>query len=107
MKNYDKNIESSYLMYLDANNLYGWAMSQKLPINGFEWVKELSQFNEDFLKNHDEDSNTGYFLEVDVEYPKSLFIFIVIYHFYPKERKFKNARSLFVTFITKKTMLCK
>ena len=36
MKNYDKNIESSYLVYLDANNLCGWAMSQKLPINGFE-----------------------------------------------------------------------
>ena len=36
MKNYDKNIESSHLMYLDANNLYGWAMSQKLPVNGFK-----------------------------------------------------------------------
>ena len=44
MKNYDKNIESSYLMYLDANILYGWAMSQKLPANGFKWVEELSQF---------------------------------------------------------------
>ena len=39
MKNYDKRIESSYLMYLDAKNLYGWAMSQKLPANGFEWDK--------------------------------------------------------------------
>ena len=36
MKNYNKNIESSYLIYLDANNLYGWAMSQKLPVNGFK-----------------------------------------------------------------------
>ena len=50
MKNYDKNIESSYLIYLDANNLYGWAMSQKLPVKGFQWVEDLSQFNEDFIK---------------------------------------------------------
>ena len=45
MKNYDKNIESPYLLYLDANDLYGWAMSQKLLIDGFKWVKELSKFN--------------------------------------------------------------
>ena len=70
MKNYDKNIISSYLMYLSANNLNGWAISQKLPVNGFKWVEELSQFNEDFIKNYDEDSNKGYFLEVDVQYPK-------------------------------------
>ena len=50
MKNYDKSIESSYLMYLDANNLYGWAMSQKLPVNGFEWENDLSRFNERFIK---------------------------------------------------------
>ena len=50
MKNYDKSIESSYIEYLDANNLYGWAMSQKLPTNGFIWVEDLSQFNEDFVK---------------------------------------------------------
>ena len=65
MKNYDKNIESSYIEYLDANNLYGWAMSQKLPVNGFEWVKlkQLSKFNEDFIKKYDENSNAGYFLK--------------------------------------------
>ena len=53
MKNYDKNNEPSYIEYLDANNLYGWAMSQKLPVDGFKWVKQrrLSKFNEDFIKN--------------------------------------------------------
>ena len=40
MQNYDKNIESSYLMYLHANNLYGWEMSQKLPVNGFKWLND-------------------------------------------------------------------
>ena len=52
MKNYDKNTTSSHLIYLDANNLYGWAMSQKLPVNGFEWVKTLSKFDEHFIKNY-------------------------------------------------------
>ena len=75
MKNYDKNNESSQIAHLDANNLYGWAISQKLPVNGFKWVEKsrLSEFNEYFIKKYDEDSNTGYFLEVDVEYSKNLF----------------------------------
>ena len=42
MKNYDKNIESFYLVHLDANNFYGWAMSQKLSVNGFKWAEELN-----------------------------------------------------------------
>ena len=62
IKNYDRNIESSYLMHLDANNLYGWAMSQKLPVGDFERVKDLPQFKEDFIKNYDENSDKGYFL---------------------------------------------
>ena len=76
MKNYDKNNESLYIEHLDENNFYGWAMSQKLPVNGFKWVKKkkLSEFNKDFIKKkHDEDSNKGYFLEVDIDYPKELF----------------------------------
>ena len=40
MKNYDENIESSYPMYLDGNNLYGWGVSQKLQVNGFKWIKK-------------------------------------------------------------------
>ena len=71
-KNYDKNIISSYLMYLDADNFYGWGMSCKLPVNGFKWIKKLSKFYEDFIKNCDVDSDEGYILEVDIECPKNL-----------------------------------
>ena len=60
-------------MHLDANNFYGWAMSQKLPVDGFKWVEELSNFNERFIKSYNENRDKGYFLEVDVEYPKKLF----------------------------------
>ena len=60
-------------------------MSQKLPINDFKWVKqeELSNFNEDFIKNYDENGNIGYFFEVDKNYS----IFIKIYHFCLKVKK--------------------
>ena len=61
-------------------------MSQKLSVDGFKWKENISKFNEDFIKNYDEDSNKGYILEVDVEYPKNLhMICIVIYHSYLKK----------------------
>ena len=72
MKDYDKNKEKSYIQYWDVNNLYGWVMSQKLPINNFEWIKDTSQFNEDFMKNYNEEGDEGYFLEVDVKYLENL-----------------------------------
>ena len=50
MKDYGKNIELSYLQYWDVNNLYGWEMSQKLPVNKFEWIEDTSPFNEGFIK---------------------------------------------------------
>ena len=75
MKNYDKDIASSYLAYLDASNLYGWAMSQKLPIKGFKWVEKsrLTRFIVRFIKNFNENSDLGYFPEEDIDYPKELF----------------------------------
>ena len=69
MKNYNNNEESSYIQYLYANNLYGWAMSTKLP--GFKWI-DNKEINEDFIKNYDENNDQGYIFEVDVKYPKRL-----------------------------------
>ena len=66
MEDYDKSKELSYIQYCDVNNLYGWVMSQKLPINNFEWIKDTSQFNENFIKNYNKESDKGHFLEVDV-----------------------------------------
>ena len=51
MKDYDKNKQSSYLQYWDLNNLYGSAMLQKLSVINLEWIKDTSQFKEDFIKN--------------------------------------------------------
>ena len=51
MKNYNKNVPSSYLMYLNANNLYGWAMCKKLPVSNFRWSEDLNKYTEDFIKN--------------------------------------------------------
>ena len=68
MKNYNKDVMLSYLMYSDANNL-----SQKLPVNGFKWVKKASRFTEIFIRNYNENSDKGYFLQVDVDYSKKLF----------------------------------
>ena len=94
MKNYNKDIISSYLMYLDANNLYGWAMSQKLPMNGFKWVKNLSQFNESFIRNYDENSDIGYFLEVDIDYPEKLFNLHKDLPFLPERKKVNKVEKL-------------
>ena len=57
MKDYDKSKESSYLQYWDENNLYGWAMSQKFPVNNFYWIKDTFHFIEDFIKNYIEESD--------------------------------------------------
>ena len=62
MKNYDKKEESSYIQFLDVNNLYGWTMSQKLPVGGFKWIEDVSKIDEDFIKNYDENGDIGYFL---------------------------------------------
>ena len=71
MKKYDEKAPSKYVMYLDANNLYGWAMSQYLPTGGFRWLTE-KEINKIDLAKYKEDSKKGVILEVDQEYPQEL-----------------------------------
>ena len=103
MNNYDKSLKSSYLMYLDANNLYGWAMSKKVPVNGFKWENDLSRFNENLIKNYNENSYVGYFLEVDIEYPKQLWGFHKDLPFLPKRKKLGKAEKLVCSIGDKET----
>ena len=96
MKNYDEDTISSYLIYLDTNNLYGWAMSQKLPVNGFKWIKNLFQFNENFIRNYDENRDIGYFLKVDIDYPEKVFNLHKDLPFLPERKKVIKYKNLFV-----------
>ena len=73
LKNYDKDNKSSYIMYLDVNNLYGWAMSQKMDADGFKWKKIIhTEIPCKIYKKYDEDTDKGYILKVDEGYPKRL-----------------------------------
>ena len=67
MKDYDKNKESSYIQFCDRNNLYGWTMSPKRLVNNSEWNIDISRFNNDLIKNYNDESDGGYFLEGDVQ----------------------------------------
>ena len=82
-----KKKESSYIQYWDVNNLYWWAISQKLPVNNFEWIKDTFQFNKDFLKNYNEERDKGYFLEVDVQYIEKLHDLQNVLPFFPERMK--------------------
>ena len=71
MKNYDEKAPTKYIMYLDANNLYGWAMSQYLPTGNFKWLSQ-NQIEKTNLGKYTENSKKGLILEVDLEYPQEL-----------------------------------
>ena len=94
MEKYNKNKESSHIQYLDANNLCGWAMSQKLPVNSFKWIVDTSKINEEFIKNYNENSNKGYILEVDVKYPKKLHDLHSDLPFLPRRMKIDKCKKL-------------
>ena len=87
MDNVDENKESSYINYCDVNNLYGRAISQRLPTFNFQWIEDILQYNEVSINNYDEKNEVGYILEVDVKYPKELYELHGDLPFSPEKKK--------------------
>ena len=104
MKNYNNNEESSYIQYLDANNLYGWPMSKKLPVNGFRWLDsdKINEINEEFMKNYNGNDNKGYIFEVDVRYPKRLHNLHSGLPFLPERMEINKCKKLVCNLSNKK-----
>ena len=104
MKNYNNNEESSYIQYLEANNLYGWVMSKKLPVNGSKWLdsNKINEINEDFIKNYNENDNKGYIFEVDVKHPKRLHELHSDLQFLPERMKVNKCNKLVCNLFNKK-----
>ena len=100
MKDYDKNKEPSYLKYWDVNNLYGSAILQKLPVNKLGWIEDTFQFNEDFLKNFNEEGDEGYFLVVDVQYPEKLYELHNDLPFLPERMKREKPKSKKIKYLS-------
>ena len=105
MKDYNKDEEESFLEYLSANNLYSWAMSEPLPVDGFDGIKNLSKIDEDFIKNYDENSDKGFILEVDAGYPKNLHDLHSDLPFLPERMKNDKCKKLVCNLYDKKAIL--
>ena len=102
MKDYIKDEEEEFLEYLDANNLYGWAMSEPLPVDSFDWIKDLSKTDEDFIKKFDKDSDKEYIIEADVKYPKNLHHLHSDLPFLPERMKIDKCSKLACNLYDKK-----
>ena len=77
-------------------------MLRKLPVNNFEWIEDPSQFNEVFIKSYSEESDEGYFLEVDVQYPEKLHELQNYLPFLPERMKIEEFKKI-VTNLHNKT----
>ena len=107
MKSYNSEKKSKFIQYLDANNLYGWAMTQNLPTHGFKWIKDLTK--EKLFKILNEINNSmsnkgkmGYIFEVDLEYPSSLWELHNDYPLAPELMKVNGVEKLICHFKTRK-----
>ena len=107
MKDYDSSKESSYIQYLDANNLYGWAMSQNLPTHGFKWMRNITMEKVDEIlekANHSMSNHgkKGYIFEVDLEYPEHLWDSHNDYPLAPESVKVNGVEKLICHFKPRK-----
>lgn len=91
MREYDEKNESKYLVYLDANNLYGYSMMQHLPIDSFQWSQK--KFDSDSIMQIASDSLTGYIFEVDLDYPQHLHDEHKGYPFCPESQTVPNTKN--------------
>ena len=79
-------------------------MSLKFPVNKFEWIEDTSHFNEDLIKNYNEESDERYFSKLMLNILKNYMNFITIYHFYQKEWKLEKPKSLLLIYMIKLNM---
>ena len=100
MKDFDESKPSTFIQYLDANNLYGWAMTQKLPTHGFKWIDVDKSSVLKLLEK--KDTNQGFIFEVDLEYPRSLWKSHNDYPLAPERIKIDKVDKLICSLIPKK-----
>ena len=100
MENFDETKPSTFIQYLDANNLYGWAMSQKLPTHGFKWIDVGKSKVLKILEK--KDTNIGYIFEVDLDYPSALWDLHNDYPLAPEKIKIDKIDKLICSFLPKK-----
>ena len=105
MNDYDKKKKSSYIQYLDANNLYGKVITEKLPVRGFRWMEDISKIDEDFVKVYNKNDNKGYILDVDVDYPSKLQNIHSDLPFLPERMVINNTKKLVCNLNDKKNYI--
>ena len=92
-------------LYILTYNFYGWAIPQKLPLDGVGWVQNISQFKKYFIEKYKEDSDEGHFLEIDIYYPEKFYGFHNDLNYLPKRMKVERVGKRIANLHDKKKML--